>query len=320
MRILITGISGFAGQHLATHLLDVQPEASIQGTVFRAASSAVPDGVIAHQLDLCEELSVLELIHTIRPDVIYHLAGQASASRSFENPRQTLKTNIFAGFNLIEACLETGIRPRIISVSSAEVYGAVREDQLPITEDLPMQPSSPYSLSKATQDLMGLQYFKSHQVPIIRARAFNHIGPGQRERFVAPAFALQIARIEAKLQEPVIRVGNLNAERDFTDVRDIVRAYHLLAENGQPGEAYNIASNRVFTIQALLDTLLSLTTTEIDVQVDPERLRPADVPVIRGDYSRLRRISGWEPSIDFKQTLQDILDDCRGRVQATLRS
>ncbi|MGB1287032.1 MAG: GDP-mannose 4,6-dehydratase [Aggregatilineales bacterium] len=320
MRLLITGVSGFAGQHLAKHLLQQYPSAEIFGTVFRSVTHHLPEKIQCHQVDLCDETAVLSLISAIRPDVIYHLAGQASAARSFENPRQTLKTNIFAGFNLLEACTEVGIRPRIISVSSADIYGIVPSEKLPITEDMPLHPASPYSLSKATQDLMGLQYYHSHQLPVIRARAFNHIGPGQRDRFVAPSFALQIARIEAGLQEAVISVGNLEAQRDFTDVRDVVRAYVNLAEKGQPGTAYNIASNHVYTIQHLLDTLLSLTTTTIDVRIDTARLRPSDMPIIQGDYTRLHQATGWQPSIDFTQTLHDILEDCRERIEITLRS
>jgi GDP-4-dehydro-6-deoxy-D-mannose reductase len=185
---------------------------------------------------------------------------------------------------------------------------------VPISEDAPLRPSSPYSVSKAAQDLLGLQYFLSHQFPVLRARAFNHIGPGQSDRFVAPAFAIQIARIESGQQVPTLYVGDLSDRRDFTDVRDIVRAYALIMERGTPGEVYNVASGEARSIQSLLDTLLKHTTARIDVQVDPQRLRPSRIPILQGDCARLKNATGWQPVIPFEQTLRDVLEDCRQRV------
>jgi GDP-4-dehydro-6-deoxy-D-mannose reductase len=186
---------------------------------------------------------------------------------------------------------------------------------LPITEDMPLLPTSPYSVSKIAQDMLALQYHFSHDLPIMRARPFNHIGPGQKESFVAPSFGTQIAKIEQSGRPGVIKVGDLSAERDFTDVRDIVRAYRLIAEFGAPGEVYNIASGESHSIQSLLDTLLSFSSAKIEVEIDPSRLRPVTIPILRGDYSRLQAATGWEPQIPFEQSLSDILEDCRQNIQ-----
>ncbi len=317
MRVLITGASGFAGCHLVRHLTRVQPDAQLYGTFF----SAVPPQVLADeryvQLDLCDYDAVLHLLQQVQPDVIYNLAGQASAKRSFERPWHTLETNLRIQFNVLQACVDVGVAARIIAVTSSEIYGANMQDTRPLTEDRALRPTSPYSLSKSAQDLMSLQYHLAYKLPIVRARPFNHIGPRQSASFVAPDFALQIARIEAGISAPVMQVGNLSAKRDFTDVRDVVRAYQLLAEHGEPGEAYNVASNQMHSIQELLDTLLSLTPAKIDVQVDAAKLRPVDVPYVRGDYTRLQQATGWQPQISLRQSLADLLADCRQRLQAS---
>lgn len=310
MNILITGAGGFVGPYLVRHLLERQPGAALHGTLFAAEQQTI--GLTTHQLDLRDRAAVEALIDQVRPDQIYHLAGQSSVPRSFDDPWETLETNIRAQLNIFLACLTHGLAPRILVISSAEVYGAATS--MPIREDAPLLPANPYSVSKVTQDMMGLQYFLSHQLPVIRARSFNHFGPGQSERFVAPAFAMQIARIEAGLQDATLRVGSLSDRRDFTDVRDVVRAYTLLMQHGQPGEAYNVASGQAHSIQTLLDTLLAQTTHRIRVQVDTARLRPSRVPVLQGDITRLQQATGWQPQIAFADSLRDILDDCRQRV------
>lgn len=317
MRILVTGANGFAGHYLIRHLLQTEPDSAIYGTVYHADPSTLPDNVSYHALDLTDTERTAALIADIKPDTIFHLAAQASAAISFKQPWQTLETNIKAQFNVFEACIHADIRPRIIITSSAEIYGIISAGNTPITENHPLQPNSPYSLSKATQDLMGYQYHIAYELPVIRVRAFNHIGPGQSPNFVAPAFAMQIAKIEAGLQEPVLRVGNLNAKRDFIDVRDVVRAYHLLAQHGEAGQAYNVASNQPYSIRELLDILLSLTTAQIREEVDPDRLRPSDTPIIQGDYQRLHNATGWQPEIPIQDSLQDVLNDCRERIKTT---
>jgi GDP-4-dehydro-6-deoxy-D-mannose reductase len=317
VRVLVTGAGGFVGKYLTAHLRDQRPDAELHGTLFRSVNEAMDPNAswIGHSLDLRNPEVVNELIGSIRPDRIYHLAGQAFVPRSFEDPWETLEINIRSQLNLITACIAHNIRPRMLITASAEVYSTA---EMPITESTPLEPSSPYSVSKAAQDLLGLQYYLSHDFPIFRVRAFNHLGPGQSERFVAPAFALQIAQVEQGLQEPVISVGDLSAKRDFTDVRDIVRAYYLLMEHGQPGEAYNVASGKARSIQSLLDTFLSFTKVPIQVKTDMNRLRPNRVPILEGDITRIQQATGWQPTITFEQTLLDILEDFRQRVRTTL--
>lgn len=314
MRILITGAGGFVGHHLADFLGGAQPTATLIGTTLAPGETMSPAVRAERTIDLKTYEQVHSLLEDCQPDVIYHLAAQAFVPRSFEDPWETLENNIKAQVNIIQACLQLRLRPRIVVVSSAEIYGAVEARELPLNEDARILPSNPYSVSKAAQDMLGLQYYLSHELPIMRARPFNHIGPGQNPRFVAPSFALQIAQIEAMQKEAVIYVGNLEAKRDFTDVRDIARAYHLIAERGLPGQVYNVASGIAVSIRQLLDALLGMTDVGIEVRVDPKRLRPVDIPEIRGDASKLRRDTGWRPLYTFDETLRDVLADCRQRV------
>ncbi len=315
MRVLITGAGGFVGHHLSAHLGRVQAKARLIGTTLFPSETVHQTVHEHHRIDLKAYEQVRNLLEDCIPDAIYHLAAQAFVPRSFEDPWETLENNILAQLNIIRACLELDIQPRILIVSSAEIYGAVAPDRLPLKEDAAIRPTNPYSVSKVAQDMLALQYYLSHDLPIMRARPFNHIGPGQNDRFVAPAFAKQIAAIEEGAGDAVIYVGNLEAKRDFTDVRDIVRAYHMIVEGGTPGEAYNIASGLAHSIRNLLDTLLQLSDIEIEVRVDPARLRPVDVPEIRGDSSKLRRDTGWQPKLSFEDTLRDVLTDCRGRLK-----
>ena len=313
LRVLITGAGGFVGKHLSAHLSQAQPEAELYGTTLMP-SERVHSALAGNRLiDLKDAEAVLGLLADARPTSIYHLAAQAFVPRSFEDPWETLENNVRAQLNIILACLKLDIQPRLLVVSSAEIYGAVAPEQMPMDENTPIRPTNPYSVSKVAQDMLALQYYLSHGFPIMRARPFNHIGPGQNSRFVAPALAMQIARIEEGAGDSVIRVGNLEAKRDFTDVRDIVRAYRLIVEKGRPGQAYNVASGVAYSIRRLLDILLGLTEAEIQVCVDPERLRPVDVPEIRGDSSKLRADTGWKPTLSFEETLKDVLTDCRER-------
>ncbi|MCS6834625.1 MAG: GDP-mannose 4,6-dehydratase [Anaerolineae bacterium] len=311
MRILITGATGFVGRHLWDHLQQAQPNATLHGTTFMNP----PQSSAYTEIDLKDSTAVLTLLDHLRPQAIYHLAGQAFVPRSFSDPWETLETNIRGQMNLLQACHTLKLDCRVLIVSSAEIYGRIQPTDLPLRESAPLQPLNPYSVSKAAQDLMALQYHLCYGMPILRARPFNHIGPGQSEHFVATAFAMQIALIEHGLQEPIIRVGNLSAQRDFTDVRDIVRAYHLLMERGADGEAYNIASGRAYSIQTLLDTLLSFSGVQVTVEQDKARLRPVDTPIIIGDYSKLHAATAWQPLMSFEDTLRDVLDDCRQRVR-----
>ena len=315
MRVLITGAGGFVGNHLAAHLSQAVANAQLFGATLFESETIHPAISGNRLIDLKDYAQARDLLADCRPDAVYHLAAQAFVPRSFEAPWETLENNILSQLNITRACLELNLRPRILIVSSAEIYGQVSADQLPLDENCAIRPTNPYSVSKVAQDLLGLQYYLSHGLPIMRARPFNHIGPGQNGRFVAPAFAMQIANIEEGRRRAVINVGNLTAKRDFTDVRDIVRAYRLIIEKGRPGEAYNVASGLAYSIRRLLDILLGLSAIDIEVQVDPARLRPVDVPEIRGDSAKLRRDTGWQPSLTFEETLKDVLADCRRREQ-----
>jgi len=315
VRLFVTGAGGFVGGHLIDYVL-TQPDMRVHGGVFlppghNPALDRLP--VTQHAVDLRDAAAVRAVLADVRPDAVVHLAAMADVSQSFKNPWPTLENNIVCQLNLLEAIDDLGLEPRILVVSSAEIYGAAGGTGEPLDEDRPFMPSNPYSVSKVAQDMLALQYHLSHDMTIIRARPFNHIGPRQGGGFVAADFASQIAAIEAGCQDPVMFVGNLAAERDFTDVRDVVRAYHLLLEHGEPGGAYNVCSGKAYSIQYLLDTLLSFSTSTIEVRPDPARMRPSDVPRRVGDASKLRRRTGWEPAIPFERTLLDILNDWRQR-------
>jgi GDP-4-dehydro-6-deoxy-D-mannose reductase len=316
VKILITGVDGFAGGHLARHLLE-SPELTVHGTTLLPTDqhrTLAKEGALLRQVDLTNAADVLALLEELAPDDIYHLAAQSFVPRSFENPWETLQNNIQGQLNVLHGVATIGLNARVLVVGSSEEYGPVRPDEVPITEEQPLCPANPYSVSKVAQDMLGLQYFISHGVRAIRVRPFNHIGPGQSERFVAPAFACQIAAIEQGQREPVIYVGNLSGKRDFTDVRDMVRAYRLLMEKGQPGEVYNIGAGETHSIQELLDILLSLTAIPIKVETDPARVRPLDVPIVVCDARKMREATGWGTTIRFEDTLRDILDDWRSRM------
>ncbi len=324
MRALITGISGFVGSHLAEYLLE-HTDWQVAGTVYG------PEENIEHLRDRLElypaELSELETVTSIleraKPAYIFHLAAQPLVSLSRRDPWGTLAINIRLQLNILEAVARLGStalrqssgQARILVVGSSEEYGLVRPDELPIKETNPLRPTSPYAVSKVAQDMLGLQYHLSHQLFTVRVRSFNHIGPRQRLGFVAPDFASQIAQAEAGLQEPVIQVGNLTPQRDFSDVRDVVRGYHLLITQGEAGEVYNLGSEQAHSVRELLETLIAMARIPITVEQDPERLRPTNVPVIVADCTRIREQTGWRPKIAFEQSLRDVLDHWRERIK-----
>jgi GDP-4-dehydro-6-deoxy-D-mannose reductase len=223
--------------------------------------------------------------------------------------------NIIGTVNLFEALRQLDLDCRVQVAGSSEEYGLQFEHELPIKETNPLRPLSPYAVSKVAQDLLGWQYHRSYGMFIVRTRAFNHSGPRRGEVFVDSGFAWQIARIEAGLQEPVIYVGNLEAKRDFTDVRDIVQAYWLALEKGEPGEVYNIATGKAWSVQEVLNMLLGMTKVQVEIRQDPARMRPSDVPVLIGDSTKFRQRTGWQPKIPYEQTLRDMLDYWRSRVK-----
>jgi GDP-4-dehydro-6-deoxy-D-mannose reductase len=318
LQTLITGAGGFAGSHLADFLS--QNPASGQelwGCDLNGQRRPFhPPGLRLVAADLRDPRAAYRLVDEVRPDRIYHLAGQAFVGDSWSTPWETIETNMRAQVNLLEAVAAAGLRPRILVVSSADVYGRVEAEDLPLTEDRPLQPDSPYAVSKIGQDMLGVQYGLSHFLHIVRVRPFNHIGPRQNRRFVAPAFASQIAAIEAGRQPPVLHVGNLSARRDFTDVRDMVRAYVLALEQGEAGAVYNVGSGRSRSIESLLDALRRLSSVPIRVEFDPARLRPVDLPDLVCDARRFHARTGWLPSVPFEQSLRDLLDYERALLAA----
>lgn len=296
MRALVTGATGFVGPHLVDHL--------------RAAGDDVvglDDGVV----EICDPQAVTAWIAGHRPEVVYHLAGWADVGGSWAAPQQAFRVNAEGTLNVLQAALEAGCA-RVLVVSSADVYGIVDESLLPITEEHPLRPVSPYAVSKVAADYLGLQAWLGRGLEAIRVRAFNHLGPGQSARFVAPAIASRIAANERDGSDEV-PVGNLAARRDITDVRDVVRAYRLLAEHAEPGEAYNVCSGVDVEIADLAHRLLAMAKRPMRLVVDPERQRPVDVPVLRGDCSKLQAATGWRPEIPLDQTLADVLDDWRSQ-------
>jgi GDP-4-dehydro-6-deoxy-D-mannose reductase len=317
MRILITGITGFVGSYLAEHALARGTE--VYGSCrWRSKTENIDHLSGQIQLVECELLdlsSVEQLIEAARPDYVAHLAAQSYVGSSWHTPAQTLQTNVIGQVNLLEAIRKHARGARILAVGSSEEYGLVTESELPIRETNPLRPLSPYAVSKVTQDVMGYQYFKSYGLAIVRTRAFNHEGPRRGDVFATSSFARQVAEIEAGRRAPVIHVGNLQARRDYTDVRDIVRGYWLLLERGEAGEVYNLCSGRAWAIQEILDFYLHASRVHpIEVRQDPARLRPSDVPVLLGDASKIASATGWQPEVPFEKTLTDLLEYWRHRV------
>lgn len=299
MKALVTGAAGFVGRHLTNHL------AAHGDTVVGVDRADGPD--------LLDAAAIRTLILDEKPDAVYHLGGLSDVGGSWSVPHETFRVNADGTLNVLLACVEARVS-RVLVISSADVYGRVTLGELPLTEDSPLRPVSPYAASKIAADYLALQAWLGYRLEVMRVRAFNHLGPGQTNRFVAPALAERIALNELEGRE-VVPVGNLTPRRDFTDVRDVVRAYRLLVEHGEPGEAYNVCTGRDIAISELADRLVTMAHRPMRLEEDQTLQRPVDVPVLRGDYTKLHKATDWEPQIDiFEGTLRDILDEWRSRI------
>jgi GDP-4-dehydro-6-deoxy-D-mannose reductase len=319
VRLLITGITGFVGSHFAELALarGVEVVGSIRWRSKTEHIEHLRDRVKLVESDLKDLFSVRTLLEQARPDYIVHLAAQSFVAASWLTPSETLQTNAISQLNLFEGMRQLGMRARFLVIGSSEEYGLVYPEELPIRETNPLRPLSPYAVSKVTQDLMGWQYFKSYGLDIVRARAFNHTGPRRGDSFATSNFAKQVAEIEAGLRPPLMKVGDLKPTRDFSDVRDIVRGYWLLLERGSAGEVYNLCSGKDWSIEWVLGFLLSRAKVGgIDVREDPARLRPSDVPILRGSAEKIEKALGWRPRIPLEETLADLLDYWRQQVRS----
>lgn len=308
MRALITGIAGFVGTHLARALLAEGVE--VWGTVHRrpVAADDLAGRVHLRPADLTVPADVNRLVDEVRPDWVFHLAASSSVAASWADPVETFRVNVIGQLNLLRALTAGSRRPQVLIAGSAEEYGLVKPEELPVREETPLRPTNPYAVSKIAQDFLGYQFFLSHGLPVIRVRAFNQVGPGQSPEFVVSGFARQIAAAEAGLAPPEVRVGNLEARRDFTDVRDMVRAYILGMRHCRPGDVYNIGRGVAVRVGDLLERLLAQSRIPVRVVVDPARLRPLDVPEVYADSRKFRAATGWEPQIPLEQSLVEVLE------------
>ena len=318
MKILITGISGFVGSHFIEFFLN-KKNIELHGIEHKGVKLPKITG-LKTKIKSYSECGITDFkklkatLKRIRPDYIIHLAAQSSPSKSWKAPVDTVRVNIEGQVNLLEAIRSIKIDPKIIIAGSCEEYGLVKKSEIPIRETQTLRPLNTYAVSKVAQDFLGYQYFKSYGMKVIRTRPFHHTGQRRPDHFVCSSFAKQIALIEKNKQKPIIRVGNLSAKRDFTDVRDMVRAYWLIMQKGIIGEVYNISSGKAKSIQEVLNILLSFTDCNIKVEKDPARFRPNDIPVFIGDSSKLRRITSWKPEIPMEKTLKDLLGYWRNNV------
>jgi len=309
MKVLVTGITGMTGSHLAEFLLtrkDVEVHGIVRWQDSRKYLNGFETDLVLHDCDLRDAHGVGRVIQKIRPDQIYHLAAETSVANSWKNPDQTITNNISCQLNVFEAVRQFSPSTGILVTGSSEAYGLVSEQDLPVDEDSGFKPLSPYGVSKVSQDMLAYQYHKSYDMDIVRVRVFNLTGPRQSTAFALASFARQLALIAADRKEPVLKVGNLEAFRDFTDFRDAVKAYWLALEKGISGEVYNIGSGRSIQLKLALEELIDISNIDVEVRQDPSRMRPSDIPSMVCDNTRFCSATGWKPGIPFRQTLADL--------------
>lgn len=315
-KILITGITGFVGSHLAEYLLSEGHE--VYGIIrWRSRTENIDhirDKLKLINADIKDGYSLQKMFGGVRPNYCFHLASQSFVLESWNSPLETMSTNILGTVNVLEAIRKVDGGCITVVAGSSEEYGLVYPNEVPIKEANPLRPMSPYGVSKVATDMLGILYHRSYGLKVVVTRAFNHSGPRRGEVFATSNFAKQIAEIEKGKKEPVIYVGNLEAQRDWTDVRDVVKAYWLAATACKAGEVYNICSEMTVKVRDMLDMLLGMSRVEVEVEQDPSRMRPSDVPVLLGSCEKFREATGWEPKIPFEKTLEDLLKYWRERV------
>lgn len=308
---LVIGAAGFVGNYLIEEMVKNGMEAYATKLPHEKLEN---QNAKVYDLDIMDKDAIVSLLFEVRPDYIFHLAAQSSVGLAWKNPGLTIDVNIKGGVNVMDAIRELFYKPRVLLIGSGEEYGHIRPGETPICEENHLRPGNIYAATKVCQNMIGSIYSKAYDMELMMVRAFNHIGPGQAPMFVVSDFCKQVAEIEKGLREPVMRVGNLAAKRDFTDVRDVVRAYVLLVQAGTAGETYNVGSGNAQAIQEILDLIVSMSEVEIQVEVDPNKLRPVDVPIIEADITKLNRLTGWQPQIPIKETIKETLDFWRANV------
>lgn len=310
MKALIIGGGGFVGPYLVRHFVkDCGWDVTVTKTEREVLES---DCAAVENLDILDLSQITELLNRVRPDYIVHLAAQSSVAVSWKNPGLTIDVNIKGSVNVLDAVRQLDYKPRVLLIGSGEEYGHIREGECPIVEDNALRPGNIYAATKSCQNMIGKIYSDAYDMDIMMVRAFNHIGPNQAPLFVVADFCKQVAQIEKGLKEPVMYVGNLSAKRDFTDVRDVVRAYGLLVQKGEKGQTYNVGTGNALAISEILERILALSTASIEVKTDPARLRPVDVPIIEPDVTKINKATGWKPEISIDTTLKETLEYWRG--------
>lgn len=311
-KALIIGAGGFVGSYLIDCLHD-EFHMEVYATKLKDTELSHPSAQV-YDLDILSKDDIVELLYNIRPDYIFHLAAQSSVSVAWKNPMMTIDVNIKGSVNVMDAVRELYYKPRILVIGSGEEYGHIKEGETPISEETLLRPGNIYAATKACQNMIGSIYAKAYDMEMMLVRAFNHVGPGQAPLFVVSDFCKQTAEIEKGLKEPVIHVGNLSARRDFTDVRDVVRAYALLVLKGTAGETYNVGSGNAMAIRDILDMIVGMSSADIKVEIDRNKIRPVDVPVIEADITKINRETGWKPVISIEQTIRETLDYWRTHI------
>lgn len=312
-KVLIIGSAGFVGNHLIDYILANKKEWQITAT--KMPKEVIEKPVDVRNLDITKPEEIDSLLDEVQPDYIFHLAAQSSVALSWKNPQLTININIVGTVNLLDAVRKLEKQPRMLLIGSGEEYGHVKPEEVPIKEGNNTRPGNIYAVTKVTQNMIGRLYYEAYGMEIMSTRSFNHTGPNQAPQFVVPDFCKQVAEIEKGKKEPVIYTGNLSAKRDFTDVRDVVRAYCLLMEKGRAGETYNVGCGKAVEIRAILDMILSHSEKDIKVETDPAKLRPVDVPIIEADITKLKEDTGWIPEISLDQTITETLEAYRDSVE-----